>query len=257
MKADIVNLKTLFQKDVRYLVPTFQRPYVWNQQDQWEPLWNDVWNTSVEFMDQLQSVGADNEALAEEKSGVHFLGAVVLQQQPNPAAELERREIIDGQQRLTTPQLLLDAAQEVFEHDGYDTQAKQLRKLVLNDPDSIFKIWPTLTDQIAFRHAMSNELSVDDFEDTPIVMAHEFFKIQIRQWLTEHPDQSTERARALVTALMGLLQMVVIDLQTTDDANVIFETLNARGTPLLASDLIKNSVLHSAGESGLRPTIST
>src|SRR3989442_9685854 len=149
MKADIVNLKTLFQKDVRYLVPTFQRPYVWNQEDQWEPLWNDVRNTAEEFIDQLESAGVGNEAAAEERSGVHFLGAVVLQQQPNPAAELERREIIDGQQRLTTLQLLLDAAQEVFEHDGYDTQAKQLRKLVLNDPDyapadsdCIFKIWP-------------------------------------------------------------------------------------------------------------------
>lgn len=54
---------------------------------------------------------------------------------------------------------------------------------------------------------------------------------------------------------MGLLRMVVIDLQPTDDANVIFETLNARGTPLLASDLIKNSILHEAAEAGLDPDI--
>src|SRR5438552_18086627 len=120
MRADILTLKTLFQKDVRYVVPTFQRPYVWNQEDQWDPLWNDVRNTAEEFIDRLHEIGEENEALAEEKSGVHFLGAVVLQQQPNPAAQLERREVIDGQQRLTTLQLLLDAAQEVFEHDSYD-----------------------------------------------------------------------------------------------------------------------------------------
>src|SRR3712207_9240638 len=65
-------------------------------------------------------------------------------------------------------------------------------------------------------------------EDVPIVQAHEFFKLQSREWLGEHPEAASARAHALTTALMGLLQMVVIDLSTTDDANVIFETLNAR-----------------------------
>jgi hypothetical protein len=43
---------------------------------------------------------------------------------------------------------------------------------------------------------------------------------------------------------------VVIDLDEKDDAQMIFETLNARGTPLLASDLVKNYLLHRAEESG-------
>ncbi len=107
-------------------------------------------------------------------------------------------------------------------------------------------------DRDAFRHAMCNELAADQYENSRIVLAHEFFKLQIREWLEEHPEASEQRAYALVTTLMGLLQMVVIDLQTTDDANVIFETLNARGTPLLASDLIKNSILYAAGEAGLK-----
>ena len=48
VKAEILTLKALFQKDVRYVIPTFQRPYVWNQEDQWEPLWNDVRNIAEE-----------------------------------------------------------------------------------------------------------------------------------------------------------------------------------------------------------------
>ena len=48
---------------------------------------------------------------------------------------------------------------------------------------------------------------------------------------------------ALETAATTLLQMVVIDLSADDDPNVIFETMNARGTPLEQSDLIKNYVL--------------
>jgi hypothetical protein len=253
-----LTLKTLFQKPVRYIIPTFQRPYVWNQDDQWEPLWNDVRNVAEQYLEEFAALGEGKEAMAEERTGRHFLGAVVLQQQPTGASELETRHVIDGQQRLTTLQLILDAAQEVFEQDGFTKEAKQLRKLVLNDQDyaeesddHLFKVWPTLVDREPFRRAMSNELVVVGHEDVPIVQAHEFFKLQSREWLGEHPEAASARAHALSTALMGLLQMVVIDLSTTDDANVIFETLNARGTPLLASDLIKNAVLHFAGQLGL------
>lgn len=258
MRADIITLKALFQKDVRYVIPTFQRPYVWNQEDQWEPLWNDVRNTAEDYLEALDRLGEDKQAAAENDTEAHFLGAIVLQQQATATPELEARQVIDGQQRLTTLQLLLDAAQEVFERDGHEKEARQLRKLVLNDadyaennPDNIFKVWPTLVDQDAFRHAMSNDLVVDGLEDLRIVEAHEFFKIQIRQWLVEDAEVARQRSQALVSTLLGLLQIVVIDLQSTDDANIIFETLNARGTPLLASDLIKNSILHSAGQLGM------
>jgi len=259
MRADIITLKALFQKGVRYVVPTFQRPYVWNQEEQWEPLWNDVRNKAEQYLEELERLGDDKPAAAEERTGAHFLGAVVLQQQATATPDLETRHVIDGQQRLGTLQLLLDAAQEVFEKGGFGKEARQLAKLVLNDPDyaegkpdNVFKIWPTLVDQEAFRHAMSNELPVGGFEDAPIVQAHEFFKLQIRQWLGEGAQLAARRAQALLTTLMGLLQIVIIDLQSTDDANIIFETLNARGTPLLASDLIKNSILHAAQESGLK-----
>ena len=258
MKADILTLKALFQKDVRYVIPTFQRPYVWNQEDQWEPLWNDVRNIAEQYLEELAMVGEDKQTLAEERAGMHFLGAVVLQQQPTSTAQLEARHVIDGQQRLTTLQLLLDAAQEVLEKDEHPKEARILRKLVLNDddfaeedPDNVYKLWPTLVDREPFRRAMANDLVASEFETAPIVQAHEFFQLQIRQWLMAHPEMAGRRAAGLMTALVGLLQMVVIDLQPSDDANVIFETLNARGTPLLASDLIKNSILHTAGEEGL------
>ncbi len=134
MKADILSPKALFQRDIRYIIPTFQRPYVWNQEDQWEPLWNDVRNTSEDYIEEIDRAEG-NQAAAEEKVAAHFLGAVVLQQQPTATAELETRHVIAGQQRLTTLQLLLDAAQDVFEQDGFSKEARQLRKLVLNDAD--------------------------------------------------------------------------------------------------------------------------
>lgn len=50
--------------------------------------------------------------------------------------------------------------------------------------------------------------------------------------------------------LTQLLQVVVIDLGHNDNPHVIFETLNARGTPLLDSDLIKNYMMYEASQSG-------
>ena len=100
---------------------------------------------------------------------------------------------------------------------------------------------------------MINGATTADFEDSLIVQAHDFFRLQIREWveaaLTE-VDRS-ERIHGLEAAMFGLLEVVVIDLASDDDAFVIFETLNARGTPLGASDLVKNYVLQTAAADGL------
>ena len=260
MKSDILTLQTLFQKDVRYLIPSFQRPYVWEQDDQWEPLWEDVRNTAERYLEELHSSDAENDASAVERTPAHFLGAVVLQQEPFGASEIERRRVIDGQQRLTTLQLLLDAAQEVCE-DLHLGPSRRLSKFVLNDrdmlgdeQDHIFKVWPTLTDRDAFRHAMHNDLPSDEYEDSRIVQAHDFFKLQVREWVEGESAPQEDLALALEAAIARLLQLVVIDLDMRDDPHVIFETLNARGTPLLQSDLIKNFMLSEAGQASEHPT---
>ena len=128
--------------------------------------------------------------------------------------------------------------------------ARRLARLVTNDEEligddrhHIFKLWPTRGDREAFRHAMDNGLAVHDFEESLIVQAHEFFQLQVRKWLQDAPGPIEPRIDALEAATTSMLQMVVIDLGSQDDPNLIFETLNARGTPLEQSDLIKNFVL--------------
>ena len=100
---------------------------------------------------------------------------------------------------------------------------------------------------------MENGSPTEGFEDSAIVQAHQFFHDQVEQWLAAGDDGGSRRAHALEAALGSLLELVVIDLDLDDDPNVIFETLNARGTPLLASDLIKNLVLHTAESEGVNP----
>lgn len=259
MDTNILSPKALFQKDVRYTIPEFQRPYVWTQDNQWEPLWDDVRNVAEEYLEELERLGNDS-VKAQQQTKPHFLGAVVLQQVPTAAKDIEQREVIDGQQRVTTLQLLLDAIQVICEEQNLRPPATRLSKLVTNDEDlvgdeshHIFKLWPTRTDRDAFRHAMDNGLAVNDFEESLIVQAHEFFQQQVRKWLGDALGSVSDRVDALETAVTTLLQMVVIDLNSRDDPNVIFETLNARGTPLEQSDLIKNFVLARSpkGSSGV------
>ena len=252
MHTDILTPKDLFQKDVRYTIPPFQRPYVWTQDDQWEPLWEDVRSVAENYLEELEN-SRNDEIEAKQRTSPHFLGAVVLKQVPTAARDIDQREVIDGQQRVTTLQLLLDAIQQVCEDSDQKylkIASRRLSKLVTNDElyvgdesYHVFKLWPTRSDREAFRHAMDNGLAVSDFEESLIVQAHEFFKLQVEKWLEEGPASIEARIDALEAAAATMLQMVVIDLSTHDDPNLIFETLNARGTPLEQSDLIKNYVL--------------
>ena len=252
MHTDILTPKDLFQKEVRYTIPPFQRPYVWSQDDQWEPLWEDVRNVAENYLEELERSG-NNGVEAEQNTSPHFLGAVVLKQVPTAAKDIDQREVIDGQQRVTTLQLLLDAIQQICEESDQPylkRVARRLGKLVTNDEEligddrlHIFKLWPTRGDREAFRHAMDNGLAVNDFAESLIVQAHEFFQLQVRKWLDDAAGPIEPKIDALEAAATSMLQMVVIDLSPKDDPNLIFETLNARGTPLEQSDLIKNFVL--------------
>ena len=232
----------LFAQPIRYEVPDFQRRYVWKQDEQWEPLWDDVADLA--------------QSLMEDGAEAHFMGAVVLQPASFPTGGPERRIVVDGQQRLTTLQLLIDAAQEVLADRGHSGPAMRLLALVQNpeafydgDEDNAFKVWPTAVDRAAFRHAMHNELSSTEHSASRIVQAHDYFKEQVGQWLDGFGDPAEapiRAATALEEALRTKLELVVIDLGGSDDAHMIFETLNARGTPLLQSDMVKNRILHDA-----------
>ena len=248
MKADINNLQSLFATDVRFLIPIFQRRYVWEEEKQWKPLWEDVSSTAERYLREKGTIPVD------DMRG-HFIGAVVFQFQPHDTKECPKRLVIDGQQRLTTLQLLIGATQKVFE-DFDDQSADRLRKFVLNDEsrihddrDHIFKVWPTLKDQAAFRHAMSNEPMNNEYKNSQIVKAHTFFKQQVHEWINGNPE---ERVEALEATMTRLLRTAVISMDATDDPNIIFEVLNDRGTPLIQAELVKNFILYKAGDDGVK-----
>lgn len=248
LRADAQDLKTVFEKQRKHKVPLYQRRYVWDQEKQWEPLWEDIESVAHR---RLEGVIAHP----------HFLGAVVLKQDETPSREIETRLVIDGQQRLTTLQLVLAAARDVYSmlDDRASKYAASFNFLVENQAgvereEDIFKVWPTQADQenlstvlTSRSHHSLGKLTPTD--ESPILEAYLFFSDKIDGWIHGGGDAELDtRAEALQFALLRGLMLVVIDLSLEDDAQVIFESLNARGTPLLQSELVKNYLLHLAEE---------
>jgi hypothetical protein len=253
--ANAVTPLALFDGKVIFEIPAFQRPYVWTEEDQWQPLWDDVARL-------VEAVTRSRISADRNESPRHFLGAVVLKQLASESGDPLRRSVIDGQQRLTTLQILLDAAQGVVARHGLDEDAESLKELVANSADRFqrthkrFKLRPSRGDREAFESVMGRG-SLDPVadEDAQIVKAHRFFTREIEQWAEVDSRGTTGSVEGRLADLAGVLQdniqLVAIDLETIDDEQLIFETLNDRGTPLLAADLIKNFVFQRCEDLGV------
>jgi hypothetical protein len=262
MQPRYLSLLQVFGAPARYTVPLFQRPYVWDQEEQWDPLWEDV----RDLVERTLSAGAGKPVAG------HFLGTVVLEQMMTNTGTIACREIIDGQQRLTTLQILLKAAEHVLtdanaeaDEKADETSAKELRVaaqqiaiLTANtayaDAEEKYKVWPTNDDRVAFRTIMdANTLNEASDQGERIIQAYHYFRKVARDWVRATP-QVASRARALSSALQNHVWLIVLDLEDIDEPQAIFETLNAHGTPLLPADLIKNWLLWEASRRGLKNT---
>ncbi len=249
METNVRTPMQIFSLPQRLVVPLFQRPYVWDEKEQWEPLWGDIRRiTELRLRDPYSSA-------------THFLGAIVVQAHDVQLGSMQSSNVIDGQQRLTTLQLLMDAAGSVLESAGLDILAGQLESLTHNQAtfvpvgESRLKIRHTNRDHAAFDEVMDADPPVDvatlKHASSKIVRAHAFFTDAVASWLGE--PGSTEyggRAHALVSVLTSGLQLVAINLTASENSQEIFETLNARGTPLTAADLIKNFVFQRLAAEG-------
>jgi uncharacterized protein with ParB-like and HNH nuclease domain len=250
METGVRTPNAIFGQPQRFLVPLFQRPYVWNEEQQWEPLWKDLERVASRLLKNPQA-----------KHQPHFLGAVVLQQVQSRTGELPERMVIDGQQRLTTLQILLDALHAELRRIEAVVPAGRIEYLIENDrrfcknEEDRYKVWPTNRDRPAFNEVMGAPYPVAyeslKHQAAKLVQAHRFFAKQAKDWLAlGGPETLQVRADAIERSVRELLQLVVIDLSVDENAQEIFETLNARGAQLTAADLIKNFVFQKLLETG-------
>ncbi len=255
MDATDRNLGTIFDMNLRIVAPLFQRPYVWNKGKNWEPLWEGI-----------QEVA--ERRLANDLPRPRFLGAIVLDQLPTQTGDVEARQVIDGQQRLTTLQIVLAAMRDICKEKGSENYNEAFRRLTTNFvtskkfPEAAYKVWPTNKDREYFSSVIDSGskeallahygvLAASKDLEHLIPNAYLFFHSVVIEWIGEAGEDELEsKLESLLTAMRQDLLMVVIDLGEKDDAQMIFETLNALGTPLLPADLVKNFLFHLAEAEG-------
>lgn len=247
MKSQNPTLKSLFEGEKVYRVPLYQRLYVWNETDQWGPLWEDITSIAVK-------VAEATGGAAGEEITPHFFGALVLKKSEDPTPqESSVWRVIDGQQRLTTTQLAIAAVADELTARREDTAlAAQLRELVENPPYA----WPDR--RYKMRHGGNNYarfadvMSAGGDEDNiaalggPMARCYLFFRRSARTWLQEDPARHT--AAALTATLRTKLQTVAIYLEAEEPEHLIFETLNARGAALTEWDKTRNYLFYRIGD---------
>lgn len=238
------GLSQLFDGKLVYIVPNYQRLYVWNRDDQWEPLWSDVRDIAEELAD------SDHDRVEP-----HFMGAVVFKISGSTPDLARQYRVIDGQQRLTTLQLLVAAAASALDRAGLTDSAINLRNLTVNtSANQPFKIqyqkhkirhdYERFPDVIRAAHDGDDISSIDG----PMADCYRYFKGAIDEWLDRHNDRINVVGTALVQTLALKLRVVAIYLDPHEKEHAIFESLNARGEPLTEWDKIKNYLLYKADE---------
>lgn len=149
MRPDKISILRLFEDRQQYLIPLFQRGYVWNLADQIHPLWEDLidrLDAVSEFKENAEKVGGTEKLRTMRK---HFLGTVVISSPKGGSSDtIATREVIDGQQRITTLQIFLLAFRDVIKPMGDEALDDDLRKLTRNigkyrEKGHHLKVWPT------------------------------------------------------------------------------------------------------------------
>jgi hypothetical protein len=149
LRPDKISILRLFEDRQQYLIPLFQRGYVWNLTEQIHPLWEDLidrLDAVGEFKANAEKVGGTEKLRAMRK---HFLGTVVIGSPKGGSSDtIATREVIDGQQRITTLQILLLAFRDVIKPMGDEALDHDLKNLTRNigkyrEKGHHLKVWPT------------------------------------------------------------------------------------------------------------------
>ena len=206
---------------IQFVIPVYQRNYDW-------------------LIDNCDQLFSDLVKLSRSNRCSHFFGSIVT----SSADSSYNRLVIDGQQRLTTISLLLlagikavkDGAIEISEESKIDEAYEVFLKAKFCNSERKIKLVPIENDRIAYDKIFNEEDSFD--EDSKVTRNYRHFY-----------DLLTRKPQALsfdqLLDAIERLQIISIELDSDDDAQLIFESLNSTGLALTEADKIRNYLLMS------------
>lgn len=238
------TIEQLFTGDTRLSVPPYQRNFAWGK-DEVEELWEDILS-------------------AVDRKSDYFLGTIVVQEKGK-----NKFEIIDGQQRLTCLTMMFSAIRNAFKTNQDSSRAEQIStnflgargysrdaiiepKLVLNkNNNEVFVRHIIESDNLAnIKVASRGKKSTES--NKLLLEAYAFFLEKILGRVGSLGTQSDEFIVPLIDTLRSSVKLITITVMSGEDANLFFESLNARGKELAVSDLVKNRLFIEAGDQVVR-----
>ena len=225
MKASETHLGKILEGNNQFLVPLFQRPYTWDE-SRWKVLWADL----VELCE---------DETDTNHAKPHFMGSLVTVPTRSVPEGVSKYLLIDGQQRLTTLQVLLAALRDSARGlPGALSEKLEKSHLVNQFEEGLdhFKLLPTQTngDRKAFLALINDEPEADS--DSRVAKAYVWFQKKLR-------SRGSPEAERLASIILRRLSLVSITLDHDDNPHLIFESLNYKGEPLTQGDLIRNYFL--------------
>ena len=232
MKATEAKFLDFLKKSPQFVIPIYQRTYSWTERE-CRQLWDDIVRTG------------SNDAIS-----AHFVGSIVyIEKGLYQVSSQSPLLVIDGQQRLTTVTLILEALARKLGHsepvDGFS--AKKLRSYYLLNPleegERGFKLLLTQTDKASLL-ALVQQKALPTDESLRVTENFAFFEEQVKNSGTDLP-----------ALCHGLAKLVVVDIALSrdqDNPQLIFESMNSTGRELSQADLIRNFILM-----GLEPAHQT
>lgn len=227
------TFRQLLGNGLSYRVPPFQRDYAWSE-DEWDDLWQDILGM-----------------FEEEGDPSHYMGYLVLQ-----SSDSKQFDIIDGQQRITTISVMILAAlghlQDLvaagFDSDNNAKRKEQLQNSYIGYLDPVSLI-PRSKLELNRHNNRFYQTYLVPLEKLPqrglnasehqLRKAFNWFKERIKG-RAETTAESGKKLAAFIDSLVDKLFFTVITVTDELNAFKVFETLNARGVRLSATDLLKN-----------------
>ena len=223
MKAAEAKFLDFLKKSPQFVIPIYQRTYSWTERE-CRQLWDDIVRTG------------SNDAIS-----AHFVGSIVyIEKGLYQVSSQSPLLVIDGQQRLTTVTLILEAlARQLGDSEPVDGfSAKKLRSYYLLNPleegERGFKLLLTQTDKANLLALVQQKAQPTD-QSVRVTENFAFFEEQVQNLGADLP-----------ALCHGLAKLVVVDIALSrdqDNPQLIFESMNSTGRELSQADLIRNFIL--------------
>lgn len=220
---------------MRFVVPKYQREYIWRK-THWEDLFDDIYSNPAG----------------------HFLGSIICINRTDDAYQIQELELVDGQQRLTTLSLLFAAiyaqfakAKDLDEETKHELYNLKFRLLVKGSNKALLRVEPSYQNKNYQDYkAVLDKTGILKNIDQPANLGNRRI-LKAYRYFEERLDQVNAKGQRLfsLAALRQLMEklntasLVKIEVNSHSDAFILFESLNNRGEPLSALDLIKNKLL--------------